>query len=162
MHFTLTRENMNLCQVPPPPAPAKIVHGGWSEWHTWTVCQTLCGKGTEHRRRACDNPAPSGVGGRSCRGEPTFSRECKRNIDCPLEHYLPEPNVRGVVDGGWSAWMVVDNRCEELTCGSDIKDVIKKERVCLNPRPQNGGKECEGDEREEEQCSAKPCKGKHT
>ena len=43
-----------------------------------------------------------------------------------------------VVDGGWSEWRL--GPCSK-TCGGGIQNYT---RVCDNPKPSNGGKQCKG------------------
>ena len=53
------------------PTTAKIfslVHGGWSEWGTWSsVCSESCGPGRQKRYRNCTQPEPQ-HGGNDCEG----------------------------------------------------------------------------------------------
>lgn len=51
------------------------VHGNWSEWGEFGECSVSCGKGTQTRFRACDNP-PAAYGGRDCIGESEDIRPC--------------------------------------------------------------------------------------
>ncbi|KAF4523673.1 hypothetical protein B566_EDAN006043, partial [Ephemera danica] len=46
--------------------------GRWSTWTEWTSCGTDC---RHHRRRLCNNPAPSS-GGRYCVGRDIASANC--------------------------------------------------------------------------------------
>lgn len=57
------------------------------------------------------------------------------------------------VDGGWSSWSDEFSPCSR-TCGGGIQ---YRERICNHPKPRNGGKHCEGDERVHRLCNAKPC-----
>lgn len=50
------------------------------------------------------------------------------------------------IDGGWSAW----GKCS-ATCGKGVRT-----RECINPKPQNGGKQCVG--LKIEKCNMMPCK----
>lgn len=49
-----------------------------------------------------------------------------------------------VVDGGWSEWSNYDPSTCSRTCGGGV---YFKTRTCTNPRPQNGGKDCIGENR---------------
>ncbi|XP_045197941.2 cell surface hyaluronidase-like [Mercenaria mercenaria] len=60
--------------------------------------------------------------------------------------------TRDVVDGGlsdWTGW----SRCS-VSCGDGTQRRIRK---CDTPRPQNGGKDCEGPLKEEKPCFDKAC-----
>jgi len=52
-----------------------VVHGGLSQWTTWSLCDKQCGGGWTRRHRACDNPAPEN-GGRFCIGSFVENLEC--------------------------------------------------------------------------------------
>lgn len=81
---------------------------------------------------------------------------CTRN-KCPpptcltLFFFLP---VRQ--DGGWSLWSPWSS-CS-VTCG---EGQITRIRHCNAPVPQLGGKDCEGNGRETQVCSAEPCPGEY-
>ena len=57
------------------------------------------------------------------------------------------------VDGGWGKWSKF-SKCSK-TCGEGVK---KRFRDCNNPSPSDGGKECEGEHFESEDCNTDPCK----
>jgi len=61
------------------------VNGEWSHWKQWSVCSKSCGKGSQTRKRMCDNPPPSN-GGRNCIGKTTESKECML-AGCPEKCY---------------------------------------------------------------------------
>ena len=57
------------------------------------------------------------------------------------------------IDGKWSEWIVPE--CSKK-CGGGIR---VKTKTCTNPKPQYGGKECDGDAPKEEQaCNTDPCR----
>ena len=45
-----------------------------------------------------------------------------------------------------------------MTCGTGKKE---RSRNCTNPAPAHGGKECDGDTKESEECNMEPCR-KHS
>ena len=45
-----------------------LVHGGLTEWSSWTYCNKPCNNGTSDRQRTCTNPAPM-YGGNNCSGK---------------------------------------------------------------------------------------------
>lgn len=58
------------------------VHGGYSQWNSWSPC-SLSG-GTQQRSRSCTSPRPAN-GGRDCNalGSATESRNCNNIQSCP-------------------------------------------------------------------------------
>lgn len=58
------------------------VHGGYSQWNSWSPC-SLSG-GTQQRSRSCTSPRPTN-GGRDCNalGSATESRNCNNIQSCP-------------------------------------------------------------------------------
>ena len=59
-----------------------------------------------------------------------------------------------VVDGGWSTWRL--GPCSK-TCGGGTQNYT---RVCDNPKPLCGGKECKGPSRNSTKCNEFCCTGK--
>ena len=59
------------------------VHGGWSDWTSWTECPVTCGKkeGQQSRNRTCDNPMPE-WGGDMCPGDAEEVQYCN-DFCCP-------------------------------------------------------------------------------
>lgn len=108
----------NVKECPPPP-----INGGWSDW-TKSECDAECGPGKVTLSRTCTNPIPQN-GGLECVGNDKQQFDCKQK-DCS-------------VDGGWSEWKPTE-QCSK-TCGGGL---LKMTRVCDNPKPQFGGKECDG------------------
>ena len=59
-----------------------------------------------------------------------------------------------VVHGNWSDWSSWPN-CNK-PCNNGTKT---RKRLCNNPEPANGGKDCEGPATESEDCNQVPCPG---
>ncbi|KAK7481052.1 hypothetical protein BaRGS_00027688, partial [Batillaria attramentaria] len=126
------------------------VDGGWSAYEVENVgdCSVTCGGGQQNvtSRRTCSNPPPE-FGGRDCDGEDTQidTQSCNTN-PCP-------------VDGGWSEWddWQDSDECSAL-CGGGAKDQWHIRR-CDNPAPANGGRDCEGVDRENRNvaCNTQEC-----
>nr|XP_054769474.1 hemicentin-1-like [Lytechinus pictus] len=113
------------------------IHGRWGEWQPWEECSSSCGFGVRVRRRFCDNP-PVQYRGRDCEGEGIQQDQCFTG-ECP-------------VDGGWgpwSSWQLCDRTCGN---GNTIR-----ERICNNPEPRHGGRDCSGLSRETRACNVRPC-----
>ena len=51
------------------------VHGGFTEWGTWSECSVVCGTGTRSRTRNCTNPEPF-CGGDGCDGDTEDTEDC--------------------------------------------------------------------------------------
>ncbi|CAH2311914.1 hemicentin-1 isoform X2 [Pelobates cultripes] len=120
------------CNVTPCP-----VDGLWSPWFSWGPCSKTCGKGTQTRRRLCNNPSPS-FDGLPCEGQDIQMQICN-DQHCP-------------VDGKWSVWGSWTS-CS-LSCGGGIR---QRTRDCSNPTPQYGGHTCEGNALENEVCNGDLC-----
>ncbi|GFR05586.1 hemicentin-1, partial [Trichonephila clavata] len=61
------------------------------------------------------------------------------------------------VDGGWTEWSLLsDSDCSEPCGGGEQTQV----RTCTNPKPQNGGKECEGPDHRSIKCNEESCEGR--
>lgn len=115
------------------------VHGKWSFWSKWSVCDAKCGTSIQQRVRTCDNPPPM-FGGLHCEGPFIEERLCDTGIPCPI-------------DGGWSFWTKWTN-CA-VACGIGM---ISRTRACDNPPPAFGGASCNGADFEEKPCdTAIPC-----
>ncbi|XP_065641467.1 A disintegrin and metalloproteinase with thrombospondin motifs adt-1 isoform X4 [Hydra vulgaris] len=69
------------------------VHGGWSDWTTWSQCNQPCNGGVMKRFRDCINPIPSS-GGRECDGISMDVVSCNmhkcRRATINLVMYFPE------------------------------------------------------------------------
>merc|ERR1712002_409918 len=113
------------------------IDGGRSDWSKWGACSATCGNGTKEKSRTCTNPKPQ-HGGKDCQGENKATGACN-NGPCP-------------VDGGWSDWSKWGD-CS-TTCGNGTKE---KSRSCTNPKPQHGGKACQGENKATGACNNGPC-----
>ncbi|GIY33121.1 hemicentin-1 [Caerostris extrusa] len=64
-----------------------------------------------------------------------------------------------LLDGGWTDWSLLsDSDCSEPCGGGEQTQV----RTCTNPKPQNGGKDCEGPDHKSVRCNKESCEGMHT
>uniref|UniRef100_A0A665VTB7 Hemicentin-1 n=1 Tax=Echeneis naucrates TaxID=173247 RepID=A0A665VTB7_ECHNA len=121
-----------MCSVRPCP-----VAGNWGSWLPWSPCSETCGKGMQSRVRLCNNPPPSFDGPR-CEGTDTQTQVCKER-PCP-------------VDGKWSSW-VSWGACS-VSCGGGTR---QRTRLCASPAPQQGGRQCEGNDVHIDFCNSEPC-----
>ncbi|XP_048581714.1 uncharacterized protein LOC5511228 isoform X2 [Nematostella vectensis] len=119
------------------------INGNYSAWSNWTSCSATCGEGTMTRSRLCDNPEPL-HGGKDCSmlGPRLEAKVCR----------MKECDVNGAY-GMWSGW----STCSK-SCGRGFR---KRTRVCNNPPPMHGGKNCSelglGDSEEIGHCFDRPC-----
>ncbi|EDO49970.1 predicted protein, partial [Nematostella vectensis] len=58
-------------------------------------------------------------------------------------------------DGKWSQWTTWSDCSRQ--CGGGLQ---VRERKCNNPAPANGGKFCEGETMERQECNKQSCGGK--
>jgi len=129
-HFT--------CIPPTPTTPSPdAVDGGYGQWSNWGVCSQSCDGGKRHRTRKCNNPPPSN-GGEKCIGSSLEYGDCN-------EHRCP-------VNGGFTEWSEWSD-CSQ-SCGAGVRS---KTRTCDNPKPEFGGKSCQGEYKETEYCSTNAC-----
>ena len=65
-----------------------LVDGGWSSWSEWTMCNVLCGSGTQTRSRMCSNPTPLN-GGDMCQGKSEQTMQCTVNCKGRKRYIFP-------------------------------------------------------------------------
>ncbi|XP_065833921.1 A disintegrin and metalloproteinase with thrombospondin motifs 15-like [Oscarella lobularis] len=94
------------------------------------------------------------VPGRSCTGVPLADyTPCGHEKHCFGGKCLrADAAARARVDGAWSSWSSYDT-CTR-TCGGGVQ---LSRRQCNNPRPQNGGRYCDGDSIRYKSCATKNC-----
>lgn len=113
------------------------VDGGFNDWTQWADCSVTCGQGKKQRYRYCNNPVPA-YGGRQCYGDTILEDNCMvRN--CPI-------------NGGfsnWSSWSLCSKSCG----GGDTF----RRRICDDPAPSHGGRNCTGTFVESNVCKTNPC-----
>nr|XP_022339845.1 semaphorin-5B-like [Crassostrea virginica] len=113
------------------------IDGAWSAWAAYGTCSVSCGGGTQSRPRTCTNPTPQ-YGGASCVGASSSSQDCNTQV-C-------------IIDGSWGAWAAWGS-CSK-SCGGGRKS---RTRICDNPKPANGGKECPGGSADFDDCNTAAC-----
>eukprot|EP00123_Amoebidium_parasiticum_P016720 comp23560_c1_seq1/m.39800 comp23560_c1_seq1/g.39800 ORF comp23560_c1_seq1/g.39800 comp23560_c1_seq1/m.39800 type:complete len:922 (-) comp23560_c1_seq1:551-3316(-) len=130
--------------IPEQPPEAGGVAGGWAEWSDWSTCKGPCGDwlGITTRTRLCTNPMPS-LGGKYCVGEGYEEHKCTVG-PCSL-----------AINGKWSEWG--DWSTCNGNCGSGQWGKRSRRRSCSDPKPQFGGKDCNGDGLGSESCSTFEC-----
>ncbi|CAH1773254.1 unnamed protein product, partial [Owenia fusiformis] len=118
-----------------PDNPLCPVDGRFGSWSNYSVCSVSCGGGIQTRTRVCIGPEN---GGKPCEGPTSETRECSTS-PCP-------------VDGGYGPWSDF-GECSK-TCGGGTQN---RTRLCNNPEPANGGKDCEGPSIETRSCNENSC-----
>uniref|UniRef100_A0A6Q2XMY7 Thrombospondin-1 n=1 Tax=Esox lucius TaxID=8010 RepID=A0A6Q2XMY7_ESOLU len=111
--------------------------GAWSHWSPWSSCSVTCGGGVITRIRLCNSPTPQ-MGGKDCQGEGRQTEKCTKS-PCPI-------------NGNWGPWSPWDT-CS-ATCGGGSQ---ARKRLCNDPAPQYGGKECQGDAKSTQLCNKNAC-----
>lgn len=140
--------------------------GSWSHWSPWSSCSVTCGVGVITRIRLCNSPTPQ-MEGKDCQGEGRQTERCEKSA-CPskyksseqLKHHLKSISENGkqtkwfvfTVNGGWGPWSPWD-ACS-TTCGGGVQS---RKRLCNNPAPKHGGKECVGDAKSTQMCNKQAC-----
>uniref|UniRef100_A0A8B9KLT5 Thrombospondin-1 n=1 Tax=Astyanax mexicanus TaxID=7994 RepID=A0A8B9KLT5_ASTMX len=111
--------------------------GNWSHWSPWSSCSVTCGSGVITRIRLCNSPTPQ-MGGKDCQGQGRQTEKCEKS-PCPI-------------NGGWGPWSPWD-KCS-LTCGGGTQS---RKRLCNDPAPKYGGKDCVGDATATQICNKQAC-----
>ncbi|KAK3092788.1 hypothetical protein FSP39_007241 [Pinctada imbricata] len=106
----------------------------WATWQKWSDCSVMCGKGYATRTRVCR--------GDKCLGDASQRKSCQVK-PCP---------GKVKVHGEWSTWQRW-SRCN-MKCG---KGLVTRVRECNNPKPSNGGRQCNGVTSQQKRCQIKPC-----
>ena len=115
------------------------IHGAWGKWGELSLCSAKCGAGIQIRERFCDSPAPL-FGGAPCEGPAIKEIPCVAAVKCPI-------------DGQWSKW--TEYSACMAPCGEGF---MTRTRICNNPVPMFGGKDCPGLSVEKVKCDTKiPC-----
>lgn len=80
--------------------------------------------------------------------------EVCNNNECTVYLYIfvTEPLIFRPVDGKWSSW-VSWGACS-VSCGGGTR---QRTRLCASPAPQNGGRQCEGNDVHIDFCNSEPC-----
>ena len=117
------------------------INGNYSEWSTFTSCTLTCGGGKKYRIRTCTRPSPQ-YGGRNCSG---LGPE-REDVDCNTN---PCP-----IDGGYSEWSDFSPCSASCNSGTETRT-----RMCNQPKPEHGGKDCfrYGPAKETRSCFIKVC-----
>uniref|UniRef100_A0A673YGN7 Thrombospondin 1 n=1 Tax=Salmo trutta TaxID=8032 RepID=A0A673YGN7_SALTR len=111
--------------------------GAWSHWSPWSSCSVTCGAGVITRIRLCNSPTPQ-LEGKDCQGEGRQTEKCTKS-PCPI-------------NGNWGPWSLWDT-CS-ATCGGGAQT---RKRLCNDPAPKYGGKECQGDPKATQLCNKNTC-----
>ena len=115
------------------------IDGNYSVWSGWSACSFTCGVGKKQRERTCTNPSPK-FGGKNCSSLGETLQEINCNISpCPI-------------NGGYSNWSNFTICTKSCNNGTRFRT-----RVCNDPVPQHGGRNCSGVDKETELCSQHPC-----
>jgi hypothetical protein len=110
-------------------------HCEWNGFGGWSNCDKTCGGGTQKRTRSVKKKAERG--GNACQGAAEESQACNANpcpIDCEWDR--------------WDDW----SDCSK-TCGGGKKTRSREKKT----RAQHGGMSCDGDSKEEMECSTQDC-----
>ena len=63
-----------------------LVHGGFSTWSNWSLCDKTCGGGSRFKSRHCDNPPPQNEGN-ECVGKKVTQEVCNVQF-CPCKNNI--------------------------------------------------------------------------
>ena len=108
-------------------------------WSAWGPCSRSCGNGLSIRRRSCIDVFTQ-EDSSLCTERRNESKSCQI-ASCKI-------------DGAWSRWSPW-SPCSR-TCGMAV---MRRRRSCTNPRPENGGAQCDGgfSQSENRICENPPC-----
>ncbi|XP_059162421.1 semaphorin-5A-like [Physella acuta] len=116
------------------------VNGAWTDWSPWSPCSRTCGWGEKTRTRICGEPAPQ-FGGKPCVGKDIDKQSCD-SAPCPA---IP-------IDGEWSEWAGWSTCTVNCNKGFQVR-----KRRCDKPKPNNGGRLCEGNNEQYRTCNTHVC-----
>lgn len=105
----------------------------WEDWNEWTACSASCGEGSRVRFRFVADEA-RGPHGQACHGQPQEDEYCNPGNACPVDCAFND----------WKDW----GACEPMPCGP-----AKKLRARTKLAARYGGKPCEGNATEVEECT---------
>jgi len=104
----------------------------WEDWNEWTTCSSSCGDGNRVRFRFVADEAV-GPHGLLCLGEPQEEMGCETGVECPVDCEYND----------WKDW----GPCEPMPCGPS-----KKLRSRTKQPARYGGKACDGNASQEDEC----------
>ncbi|KAI6209515.1 hypothetical protein M3Y96_00229400 [Aphelenchoides besseyi] len=116
--------DQRVCTPKKPCIGSVPINGGWSEWTPFSNCSDLC-NGQRSRSRYCTNPNPQ-HGGKQCVGNDFELQSCSETCI-------------GSTAGKWSNFTEWTNCSSQ--CGFSFKS---RHRLCNAPKPENGGRSCNG------------------
>ncbi|CAE7315846.1 Hmcn1 [Symbiodinium pilosum] len=105
----------------------------WEDWNEWTACSASCGEGNRVRFRFVADEA-RGPNGKACKGQPQEEEFCNPDVACPVD----------CIFNDWKDW----GACEPMPCGP-----AKKLRARTKLAARYGGRPCEGNSTEVEECT---------
>ncbi|CAE7417129.1 HMCN1 [Symbiodinium sp. CCMP2592] len=105
----------------------------WEDWNEWTACSASCGEGNRVRFRFVADEA-RGPHGQACHGQPQEEEFCNPGNACPVDCAFND----------WKDW----GACEPMPCGP-----AKKLRARTKLAARYGGKPCDGNATEVEECT---------
>ncbi|XP_056016064.1 cartilage intermediate layer protein 1-like [Ostrea edulis] len=102
--------------------------------------------------KICTDPSYQSWARTNCR---KFCNLCEVKTTTPpstTHGYVTEPIATNPIDGGWTLWDTWSD-CS-ATCNGGTRT---RQRYCVNPPPQNGGRNCVGTVQESESCNPFTC-----